>query len=153
MSYINLSLAAILVAVCTWTDIKKRIIYNVVTYPSVLAGIVLNILSGTYVNLYQSLIVFVIYLYFFMSGKIGAGDLKLAVALSLFLGIQPVLLGSLAAGVIMMVYGFSTTWHKTGLQAAVMVAAGKIPGGEVPYGAVMGPLTLGIAFLNILLRG
>lgn len=141
-------LAFLLVAVCTWTDVKKRLIYNIFTYPAVLTGITLNILAGSYAIIYGSLIIFAIYLFFVMSGKMGAGDLKLAVALSLLLGIQPVLLGSLIAGIVLIVWGFATTWYKTGqLQTAVMVVSGKVPGGEVPYGAVLGPATVLVAIM------
>lgn len=138
-------------AVCAWTDVRERLIYNVFTYPAAITGLVLNLLAGTYVNIYQSLVILAMYLYFFLTGKMGAGDLKLAVALSLLLGMQPVLWGSLLAGIMLMAWGFATTWHRTGqLQAAALVAAGKLPGGEVPYGAVMGPAALGVGFLNVL---
>lgn len=141
-------LAVVLVLVCAWTDIKTRTIYNAVTYPAVAAGVVINVFEGSYANLTGSLIIFAMYLIFFMSGKMGAGDLKLAVALSLLLGMQPVLLGSMTAGIILLIWGFAVTWHSTGqLQAAVMVVAGKLPGGEVPYGAVLGPAALGMAIM------
>ena len=145
---ISLFLAIVLVTVCTWTDLRNRCIYNVLTYPAALSGVLLNLMEGSWANLYGSLIIFAMYLYFFLSGKMGAGDLKLAVALSLLLGFQPVLLGTLASGVLIMAWGFSSTWHKTGqLQTAVLVVAGKLPGGEVPYGAVLGPATVLVAFL------
>lgn len=146
--YISLFLAAVLVAACTWTDLRSRRIYNAITYPAALAGLVLNLMEGSRANLYGSLIILAMYLYFFLSGKMGAGDLKLAVVLSLLLGFQPVLLGTLAAGVLIMAWGFSSTWLKTGqLLAAVLVTAGKLPGGEVPYGAMLGPATVLFAFL------
>jgi hypothetical protein len=47
-----------------------------------------------------------------------------------------------------MAWGFAFTWHKTGqLQAALLVAAGRLPGGEVPYGAVLGPVVMIAAIL------
>lgn len=141
-----LFLAFGLTAVCTWTDLRTRKIYNAFTYPAAAAGIIINALTGSYANIYGSLAVFAIYLYFFRSGKMGAGDLKLAAALSLLLGVQPVLFGSLAAGVLLMAYGFAFTWRRTGqLQTALLVAAGRLPGGEVPYGAVLGPATVAAA--------
>lgn len=147
----GIALAAILVAVCTWTDIKDRMIYNIFTYPVAIIGLILNILAGSYSVIFQSIIIFAMYLYFFQSGKMGAGDLKLAVALSLLLGMQPVLFGSLIAGIMLMAWGFVSTWHRTGqLQAAVLVTTGKIHGGEVPYGAILGPATLGIALIQFL---
>lgn len=145
---IGFFLAASLVAVCTWTDIRARCIYNMFTYPAALAGVILSLLAGSYANLYGGLIIFAMYLYFILSGKMGAGDLKLAVALALLLGMQPVLLGSLAAGILLLVWGFAETWHRTGqLQTAVLVVAGKVPGGEVPYGAILGPASVLIAIM------
>jgi len=145
---IGFFLAALLAAVCTLTDIKTRKIYNVLTYPAVLVGIALNLLAGSYANIYGGIIIFAMYLYFFLSGKMGAGDLKLAVALALLLGMQPVLLGSLAAGILLLIWGFAATWHRTGqLQTAVLVVAGKVPGGEAPYGAILGPASVLIAIM------
>jgi prepilin peptidase CpaA len=146
---ISFFLAAVLVTACTWTDLRSRRIYNVFTYPAALAGVVLSLMEGNWFNLYGSLIILAMYLYFFLSGKMGAGDLKRAVALSLLLGFMPVLFGTLAAGVLIMAWGFSATWRRTGqLQTAVLVVAGKLPGGEVPYGAVLGPSALGVAVLQ-----
>jgi len=89
------------------------------------------------------------YLFFFLTGKMGGGDLKLAVALSLFLGAEPVLLGSIMAAVAMMVWGFASTWYRSGqMRNGFLVAVGKLPGGEVPYGAVLGPASLLVAILN-----
>ncbi|MFZ5650837.1 MAG: prepilin peptidase [Bacillota bacterium] len=145
---INLILAISLVAACTWTDLKHRMIYNHFTYPAVLAGLVSSIATGQYANIWGSLIIFAVYLFFFTTGKMGGGDLKLAVALSLFLGMEAVLLGSIMAGVVMMIWGFAFTWARTGqIQAAVLVMAGKLPGGEAPYGALLGPTSLLIAVL------
>ncbi|MFZ5632129.1 MAG: prepilin peptidase [Bacillota bacterium] len=144
--YTNLLLAGVLTAVCTWTDIKSMAIYNRYTYPAILTGLALSLLTGQYTNLYGALVIFAVYLFFFLSGKMGGGDLKLAVALSLFLGMPAVIMGSLLAGVVMMAWGFASTWHKTGrFRTAVLVMTGKLPGGEVPYGAILGPGSLILA--------
>lgn len=146
---INLFLAVCLAAACAWTDWKHRMIYNHITYPAVLAGLVSSIATGQYANIRGSLIIFAVYLLFFLTGKMGGGDLKLAVALSLFLGMEPVILGSILAGVAMMIWGFVYTWSRTRqIQAAVLVMAGRLPGGEVPYGAILGPASLLIAVLE-----
>ncbi|MCL5935005.1 MAG: A24 family peptidase [Firmicutes bacterium] len=146
--YINFLLAGALAAVCTWTDIKSMTIYNHYTYPAVVTGLIYSVLTAQYDNLYGALIVFAVYLFFFLSGKMGGGDLKLAVALTLFLGMQAVITGSIIAGLVMMTWGFAFTWRKTGqFRTAVLVAAGKLPGGEVPYGAILGPSSLIMAVL------
>jgi len=146
---LNFLLAAVLVAVCTWTDLKTRTIYNRYTYPAVIIGLILSIATAQHSNLYGSLIILAMYLFFFLTGKMGGGDLKLAVALSLFLGAEPVLLGSIMAAVAMMVWGFASTWYRSGqMRNGFLVAVGKLPGGEVPYGAVLGPASLLVAILN-----
>lgn len=146
---LNLLSAGLLVAFCTWTDLRRRMIYNHITYPAALAGLVSSIATGQYANILGSLVIFAVYLLFFLTGKMGGGDLKLAVALSLFIGMEPVLMGSILAGVVMMIWGFAYTWARTRqIQAAALVATGKLPGGEVPYGAILGPASLLIAVLQ-----
>lgn len=141
--------AGVLAAVCTWTDIKSMTIYNRFTYPAIAVGLVYSISTAQYDNLYGSLIIFAVYLLFFTSGKMGGGDLKLAVALSLFLGMQPVIYGSVLSGIALMAWGFAYNWYKTGqIKAGVLVAAGKLPGGEAPYGAILGPASLLVAILQ-----
>jgi len=146
---LNFLMAALLVALCAWTDIRTRTIYNRHTYPAIIIGIILCIATDRYSNLYGSLIIMAMYLFFFLTGKMGGGDLKLAVALSLFLGSEPVLLGSILAALVMMAWGFALTWRKTGqVRNGILVAVGKLPGGEVPYGAMLGPASLLIAVLQ-----
>lgn len=148
--YINLLLAGVLVAVCAWTDIKSMTIYNRHTYPAAVAGIIYCAVTAQYAHLAGALIVFVMYLLLFIlgKGKMGGGDLKLAVALSLFIGYEPVIYGSILAAVLMMAWGFARTWYKTGqLTSGVLVAAGKLPGGAMPFGAMMGPGSLIVAFV------
>ncbi|MCL5058869.1 MAG: A24 family peptidase [Actinobacteria bacterium] len=148
--YVNLILAGILTAICTYTDIKSMTIYNRHTYPAAVSGLVYSIATAQWSHLYGSMVILSIYLFFFLSGKMGGGDLKLAVALSLFLGHEPVLCGSILAGMVLMAWGLAYTWYKTGqLKQGVMVAAGRLPGGEVPYGAVLGPATMLMTVLQL----
>ncbi|MCL5057154.1 MAG: A24 family peptidase [Actinobacteria bacterium] len=144
----NLILAGILTVICSYTDIKSMTIYNRYTYPAAVTGFVYVIVTAQWSHLYGSIVILSIYLFFFLSGKMGGGDLKLAVALSLFLGHEPVLCGSILAGVVLMAWGFACTWYKTGqLKQGVLVAAGRLPGGEFPYGAVLGPASVTVAVL------
>jgi len=149
--YISLALAGALVAVSTWTDLKSRAIFNRFTYPAAAAGLVLCIMAKQHNHLKGALIVFAVYLFFFLTGKMGGGDLKLAVALSLFLGMEAVIFGSIMAGIVIMAWGFAGTWHKTGqLRMAVLVMTGRLPGGEVPYGAILGPMSLTAAVMLLM---
>ncbi len=73
--------------------------------------------------------------------------MKLAVALSLFLH-GAGYIGLILSGMAMMAWGFAGTWHKTGqVRTAALVMVGKLPGGEVPYGAILGPMSLAAALM------
>lgn len=152
-AWANLIPAGILAGICAWTDIKSRHIYNKHTLPALAAGVIYAVLTGQCVHLYGSLAVFAVYFLLFVAGKgkIGGGDVKLAVPLSLFLGYEAVILGSLLAGLVLMAWGFAFTWYRTGnIRAGALVALGRLPGGEVPYGAVLGPASLLAAALQLL---
>lgn len=144
ITYINIAFAGVLTVVCTWTDIKSMTIYNRYTYPAAVIGLIYSVATAQYSHLYGALIVFAMYLLLFImaGGKLGGGDLKLAVALSLFIGYEPVIYGSILAGIVLIFWGFVTTSLKTGFRAGVLVAVGKLPGGSLPYGAVLGPASL-----------
>lgn len=138
-------------AICAWTDIRTRTIYNQYTYSAIMVGLILSIANAQYSNLYGALIIMAMYLFFFLSGKMGGGDLKLAVALSLLLGAEPVLMGSILAAVVMMAWGFASTWYRSGqIRNGLLVAVGKLPGGEVPFGAILGPCSFIIAITRLL---
>jgi len=150
--YLNPALAGVLAAICAWTDLKSMTIYNRHTYPAAVAGLVYSLATAQYHHLYGALIVFAMYLVLFLigRGKMGGGDLKLAVAISFFLGYEAVIYGSLLAGVILLAWGFASTAARSGLRAGVLVAMGRLPGGALPYGALLGPLSVMAAILQII---
>ena len=144
----NIALAGILAITCAWTDLKSMTIYNKHTYTAAIIGLIYSIATMQYSHLYGALIIFAMYLFLFIAGrgKIGGGDLKLAVALSLFIGYEAIIYGSVVSGVMMMLYGFVSTLCRTGqLQTATYVVLGKVPGGAVPFGAILGPVSVIIA--------
>lgn len=151
---INVVFGSILAAICAWTDIKSRTIYNKHTYTAAIIGLIYCIATKQYSHLYGALIILAMYLFLFISGKgkLGGGDLKLAVALTFFIGYEAIIYGSMLSGVIMMLYGFVSTYCRTGqLQTATYVVLGKVPGGEVPYGAMLGLVSVLIATLLTLI--
>ncbi|OPX92350.1 MAG: Type IV leader peptidase family protein [Pelotomaculum sp. PtaB.Bin104] len=142
MMYINLFLAAILAGICAWSDAKTMKIPNQYTYPFAVIGLILCLTNGQYDKLFNALTVFVVYL-LLMSFSMGGGDLKLATALALFLGAEPVLYGTLIASVVMCLYGITKTFYATGqISAVVGVLMGRVPAGAVPFGALMGPASV-----------
>lgn len=150
VAYINLGLAGILAAICMWTDLKTMAIYNKHTYPAVAFGVIYIFITKQYNHLTGALIIFAMYLLLFIlgNGKMGGGDVKLAAALSIFLGYEPIIYGTVVAASIMMAWGFIFTWLKSGeLVRAVFVLFGKLPGYGMPYGAMLGPASVLIAGL------
>ena len=148
--YLNIGLASVLAILCAWTDLKSMTIYNRHTYPAVIIGLIYSLVTAQYSHLYGSLIIFGMYLFLFIKGqgKMGGGDLKLAVALSLFLGMEPIIYGSIVAGVFLMIWGFFATWIRSGqVQTAAFVVSGKLPGGALPFGAILGPASVAMALL------
>lgn len=146
--HINLAFATVLTVICSWTDFKSMTIYNRHTYPAVIIGFIYSIVTAQYSHLYGALMIFGMYLFLFIKGqgKLGGGDLKLAVALSLFLGMEPIIYGSIIAGVFLMIWGFLSTWVRTGqFQTAAFVVSGKLPGGVLPFGAILGPASVVMA--------
>lgn len=142
MLYINLSLAAILAGICAWSDAKTMIIPNKYTYPFTAIGLILCLVTRQYSMIFGALTIFAVYL-LLMTFSMGGGDLKLATALTLFLDLEPVLYGTLLAAVVMCVYGVVKTLRTTGeVSAAIGVLIGKVPGGVVPFGAMMGPASV-----------
>jgi prepilin peptidase CpaA len=78
------------VGVALVTDLQNRKIYNWLTFPAILAGLVLNFAVGGLPGLQSSLIgLFVgslVFLVGFFVGAMGAGDVKLMAAVGAWLG-------------------------------------------------------------------
>jgi Flp pilus assembly protein protease CpaA len=161
-------LAALLAAITAYTDATKMKIYNKHTYPFIVLGTVLALYKGNYhLILSASIILGVYYLIYagghFMAklfavtgalppGKgespLGGGDLKLAVALALYLGHYPVLYGTLLTSVILFAVAGTRAWATTGSpMAMIYMAAGKLPSKAMPMGLFLGPCTLVVALL------
>lgn len=118
-------------------------IYNRHVYPAVIVGLIFCFVTGQYFNIFGAVAVFLIYLLFFALGKMGGGDLKLATALTLFLGPVPVFYGSALAGAGMALWGGIQAWRATGqFSAAVLTLQGKLPGRSVPFAVLLGPVSV-----------
>lgn len=100
-------------AIAAWTDLRRRLILNALTYPAFVAGLALHFLRGglgdgaSTPGLYSGLAgagaCLVVYGLFWATGGMGAGDLKLMGAVGAILGfpgaLGAMLFGSLAGGV------------------------------------------------------
>ncbi len=77
------------IAVCAITDVMYGKIFNKITYPAILLGLVVNVFLG--MNSFQSsvigmLVAFVLFLIVFMIGGLGGGDVKLMTAIGAIKG-------------------------------------------------------------------
>jgi prepilin peptidase CpaA len=102
-------LLTVTLVVCAWTDLRSRLIYDVVTLPALVAGLGLQALShgwgegwtnpgleGALTAVGIALLVFGL---FHVTGGLGAGDVKLVMAVGAIVG-MPVILGALLAGTV-----------------------------------------------------
>lgn len=98
VNLINLILI-ILLLTAAFFDMKEKRIPNFLTFPVMLAGLILNIitngLSGIIFSFYGFLIGLVIFFIPFILGGMGAGDVKLMAAIGVLMGWKFTLLSSL----------------------------------------------------------
>jgi prepilin peptidase CpaA len=85
-----LPLGAVLLA-AAWTDFKSRKVYNKLTYPAIVVGIIAHSiafgLDGLKAALFGAGISFIVGLFVLPFGWIKAGDIKLLIAVAAFLGL------------------------------------------------------------------
>ncbi|MGE5605092.1 MAG: prepilin peptidase [Bacteroidota bacterium] len=83
-------------------DIKYRKIPNWLTFPAMLTGVILNLIfnfKSWHLSLLGLLVGLLILLIPFILGGIGAGDVKLLMALGAFLGVKKIISVGLCSGV------------------------------------------------------
>ncbi len=83
-------------AIASYTDLRTGLIYDKLTYPMIALGIALNVYAGVFASLMDmmnyfavALAVFAICYLLYYTGKIGGGDVKLFVGISLLLPYLP----------------------------------------------------------------
>ena len=144
-------LAALLVAAAIEDAVRMRI-SNVLCLAVLGAGIVVIILAGPEISLWQNALVFAAILaggtLLFGHGKMGGGDVKLLAALILWCNFDAALimvLGvSISGGVLALLILGIRTFAPVGASARVIVLK---PGGGIPYGVAIaagGLLTLAL---------
>lgn len=91
------------VSICAVTDILYGKIYNKITYPVILLGVILAIFSGFMMlkaSLVGLLVGFLLYFLVFMMGGFGGGDVKLMTAVGALMGYPFVLYASFYSALI-----------------------------------------------------
>lgn len=93
----------ITLAICLFTDLKYRKIFNIVLLPAIIFGIIFNLFSGGILGLLFSVKGFFLGLLFlllpYLGGGIGAGDVKLLATIGAIKGPDFVFLTFIAMGI------------------------------------------------------
>ncbi|MDO9513860.1 MAG: A24 family peptidase [Elusimicrobiota bacterium] len=96
------------IAVSSFTDLKYRKVYNVVTLPAVVLGIGFNFLyfglPGLKNSIFGFLAGFLILFIFFVWGGVGPGDVKFLAGAGALAGLETLVMGALYGAIIAGVY-------------------------------------------------
>ena len=126
-TYITLNLV---LAISIYTDARHKKIYNKVTYPAIVLGFVFNTLAYGYDGFISCIIsmagALLFYLLFYAVGMIGAGDVKLIVAVATLMNIFYALAGLIVGSFLAAIYG-AFIWLRTKNRKA-----------RIPYGVFIG---------------
>lgn len=119
-----------MLTISIYTDWKKHKIYNWVTYPCIILGFVLNTLEYGYdgfISCWINLgIAFVFFILFYVFKMIGAGDIKLILAISVLMNVFYAFAGLIIGSLLAAFYG-AYIWIKTKNRKA-----------RIPYGIFIG---------------
>ncbi|NPV90005.1 MAG: prepilin peptidase [Firmicutes bacterium] len=123
-------LLVITIAICVYTDLKSRLIYNWVVIPAAVGGIALNCWSTGLAGLSHSLLGILagvgLLLIPFLLGGMGAGDVKLLGAVGAIKGAPFVLTVFIAAALVGGVISLAAAIRNRSLRATI------------PYGPAIG---------------
>lgn len=164
------SLLIVILAICVVTDLKSRKIYNVVTMPGTILGLILQIVFHGSLGLWDAVLGFAvgfgILLIPYLLGGMGAGDVKLLALVGAFKGMTFVLftsvymalLGGLIALVLLLLRKgaferlkrifFSVTLLRYGVKMSPAVSSESLTS-VYPYGVAIA----GGAVLSLWLKG
>jgi Flp pilus assembly protein protease CpaA len=126
-------------AIGSYTDYKTGYIYNWITYPLIIIGIILNIYEQQYTGLAIGIIVYAIGWLSYITGKLGGGDVKIYTGIALTMPfyngtpfiIPTILFSSLIGLTIISLYyiikyakkGIDYKLNKDGIKKAIILTA------------------------------
>ncbi len=103
-----------------YTDATKRYLYDFITIPVFLAGLIYSIYTSNWINIITSVVVFTIFMVFALKGGIAGGDVKFTTALAIWFGFPSIIYLIAIASMLAFVFG-SILLFKKGLFAKRMV--------------------------------
>ena len=119
LTILELVLVSGCVLVATITDLQQRKVYNLLTFPMMLTGIIHHGLAEGWSGIAGSClgigVAVVVLLIPFAMGLMGGGDLKLMAAIGAWLGWQSVLVITLASCLLNAVVSICVLWWRGGL--------------------------------------
>lgn len=120
----------IMLTISNFTDWKKHKIYNWVTYPGIILGFILNSIAYGLDGFISCCISFgialVFFLIFYIFKMIGAGDVKLIIAIAVLTNVFHAFAGLIVGSLLAAIYG-AYVWIKTRDRKA-----------KIPYGIFIG---------------
>ena len=137
-----------------YTDFKKNMLYNTITYPIIILGFIYSIYAHTLLSsLAGAGIMFIILSIIFRMGGIGGGDVKLATGIGMWFGLYDGILIMLIGSILAIFDGIIRIYLSNGLKTRIkswhMKIFYKVPLEErnineteskehIPYGAYIG---------------
>ncbi|MDD5089541.1 MAG: A24 family peptidase [Candidatus Wallbacteria bacterium] len=158
MSFANqmsMTVYLLILIACIYTDIRKRLIYNWVTFPGMVAGLLFSAVAGGQEALLGSItgigLGFGLLLIPFLLRGVGAGDVKLLMVCGSFTGVSGVVFIFLV-GSVLGFFGSIAMILRSGGQAGLSLTMATIASGEflrkklpqiqkkdtIPYGVFYG---------------
>ena len=107
--YISFVLVLSVLCICALTDIKDRKVYNIVTFPAMVAGIILSFVYGGIWNTAYTLFFMLIFFFLGTLRLMGMGDIKLLMAVAAIRGGRESTLMFLYGAIFMLIYCTVTT--------------------------------------------
>ena len=103
-----------------YTDATKRNLYDYITIPIFLSGLIYSIYTTNWTNIIAAVVVFAVFMAFALKGGIAGGDVKFTTALAIWFGYPSIVYLIIIASVLAFVFG-SFMLLKKGLFAKRMV--------------------------------